>query len=37
MFSNYDLNQMSNQGPTVDQNGDILYAYKELKKIMVKN
>ena len=30
---------MSNAGnkPTIDPSGDILYAYKELKKIMVKN
>ena len=26
-----------NQRPTVDTNGDVLYAYKELKKIMTKN
>ena len=33
----YSLNEMSNQGPAIDPNGDVLYAYKELKKIMVKN
>lgn len=33
----YDLQQSENQRPTVDMNGDVLYAYKELKKIMTKN
>ena len=34
----YDLHQQSDLfKPTVDINGDVLYAYKELKKIMTKN
>ncbi len=38
MFNNYDLHQKSNQNPSsMEPNGDILGAYKELKKILVKN
>ncbi len=37
MFNNYDLHQNSNQAASLEQNGDILNAYKELKKILVKN
>ena len=28
---------MSNAAPTIEASGDVLHAYKELKKIMVKN
>ena len=37
-FNNFDLNSASQAGREykVDTNGDILYAYKELKRIMLK-